>query len=57
MKVEVLVHCGKCLEPILSGEAFVCFKIPGKGGYLFFHCRRRAEDCWERHLIESANVQ
>jgi len=52
MKFGTNVHCGKCQGPIVSGEGYVCFKIPGKGAYLFFHCRRRAEDCWEAYLKE-----
>jgi hypothetical protein len=54
MKFGTVVHCGKCEQPIVSGEAwgFVCFKIPGKEGYQFFHCRIRTGDCWESYLKE-----
>ena len=46
--------CSKCGKPIAFGETFgfVCFKIPGKEGYQFFHSRFRAGDCWERYLKE-----
>ena len=52
MRFAAIVHCSKCKQPIVSGEGFgfVCFKIPGKEGYLFFHCRVRAGDCWEAYL-------
>jgi hypothetical protein len=47
--------CSKCQQPIASGEAsvFVCFKIPGKEGYHFFHCRFRGEDCWDAYMRDS----
>jgi hypothetical protein len=35
-----------------EGWSFVCFKIPGKEGYHFFHCRFRTGDCWEGYLKE-----
>jgi len=44
------VHCCECQQPIISGEEFVGFKVPGKDSYQFFHYRVRADDCWERHL-------
>lgn len=44
------MRCGECRQPIFSGEFFVCFKVPGKGIYEFFHCRHRAGDCWEGRL-------
>jgi hypothetical protein len=48
------VKCSKCEKPIVPGEAFgfVCFKIPGKEGYQFFHRRFRSGDCWEEYLTE-----
>jgi hypothetical protein len=46
------VHCGQCQQPIFPGEGFVCFKIPGKETYQFFHYRFRAGDCWEGRLNE-----
>ncbi len=54
MKFGTVVYCSKCQEPIVSGEAFgfVCFKIPGKEGYQFFHRRFRGGDCWEAYLKE-----
>lgn len=52
MRFAAIVHCSKCQQPIVSGEGFVCFKIPGKEGYHFFHCRVRAGDCWEAYLKE-----
>jgi hypothetical protein len=47
--------CSKCRQPIVSGAGFgyVCFKIPGKEGYLFFHRRVRSGDCWEAYMRES----
>jgi hypothetical protein len=55
MKFRTTVICSKCQEPIVSGTGFgfVCFKIPGKEGYLFFHRRFRNEDCWEKYMKES----
>ena len=44
------VHCGQCHQPILSGEEFVCFKVPGKETYQFFHYRFRIGDCWDGRL-------
>lgn len=53
MRFAAIVHCSKCQQPIVSGERFVCFKIPGKEGYHFFHCRFRTGDCWDDFLRES----
>jgi hypothetical protein len=55
VKVRTVIHCSKCLQPIVAGEgwAFVCFKIPGKEGYEFFHCRFRAGDCWDSYLQQN----
>ncbi len=46
------VVCSKCKQPIVSGQGFgyVCFKIPGKAGYHFFHRRFRTGDCWDDFL-------
>jgi hypothetical protein len=54
VKFRTVVHCSKCREPIRSGEGFgfVCFKIPGKEAYQFFHYRSRTGDCWEAYLTE-----
>ena len=54
MKFRTVVHCSKCQEPILPGEpfGFVCFKIPRKEGYQFFHNRFRSGDRWEFYLKE-----
>jgi hypothetical protein len=45
-------HCSQCHQPIFSGEGFVCFKVPGKVSYQFFHCHFRIGDCWEEHFNE-----
>ena len=52
------ILCGKCKQPIVSGEGFgfVCFKIPGTEGYDFFHRRSLGEDCWEVYLKDARNV-
>ena len=54
MKFRTVVYCSKCQQPIVTGEGWglVCFKIPGKNEYQFFHDRFRAGDCWERYLRE-----
>ena len=54
MKFRTVVYCSKCQQPIVMGEGcgLVCFKIPGKNEYQFFHGRFRAGDCWERYLSE-----
>jgi len=46
------IRCSQCQQPIAPGERFVSFKIPGKESYQFFHCRFRAQDCWEGHLTK-----
>jgi len=48
-------HLQQVPAAIVSGEGFgyVCFKIPGKEGYHFFHRRFRSEDCWEAYMRES----
>lgn len=55
MKFGTVVVCSKCKQPIVSGQGYgyVCFKIPGKEGYHFFHCRFRTGDCWDDFLRES----
>jgi hypothetical protein len=50
MEQATTVHCGQCHQPIISGERFVCFKIPGQETYQFFHYRVRAGDCWEGRI-------
>ena len=52
MERATIVHCGQCHLPIISGEGFVRFKIPGKETYQFFHYRFRVGDCWEGHRNE-----
>lgn len=51
MEFKTGVRCSKCQQLITSAE-FVCFKIPGKESYQFFHYRFRAADCWESYLRE-----
>jgi hypothetical protein len=55
MEFSTVVICSKCRQPIASGADFgyVCFKIPGKEGYLFFHRRVSSGDCWEAYMRES----
>jgi hypothetical protein len=53
MERKTVVHCCECRQPIIPGEDFVCFKVPGKETYQFFHWRIRAGDCWEGHLKQS----
>jgi hypothetical protein len=50
MERATLVHCCGCQQPIIRGEDFVCFKMPGSETYRFFHRRFRTGDCWEKHL-------
>jgi hypothetical protein len=54
VEFRTTVTCGKCKQPILSGQGFgfVCFKIPGKEGYRFFHRMFGGGDCWEAYLKE-----
>jgi hypothetical protein len=54
VEFRTVLHCSKCRQPIVSGQGFgfVCFKIPGKEGYQFFHCRFRTGDCWDSYLKE-----
>jgi hypothetical protein len=55
MEFKKVVVCSKCQQPIAPGEAsaFVCFKIPGKEGYHFFHRRFQSGDCWDAYMRES----
>lgn len=55
MEFRKAVVCSKCQQPIAPGESagFVCFKIPGKEDYLFFHRRLRSGDCWDAYMRES----
>jgi hypothetical protein len=55
VEFRAIVICNKCQQPIVSGEGFgcVCFKIPGKEGYHFFHRRFPGGDCWEVYVVES----
>jgi hypothetical protein len=46
------VECSRCHQAILPREGVVCFKIPGRDVYQFFHHRLRVGDCWERRLSE-----
>jgi hypothetical protein len=54
MNSRNVVYCSKCQQPIVTEEGCgpVCFKIPGKNEYQFFHDRFRAGDCWESYLRE-----
>ena len=54
MEFKTSVRCSKCQQLITSGEgpALVCFKIPGREVYQFFHYRFRVGDCWEIYLRE-----
>jgi hypothetical protein len=54
VKFRTVVLCSRCQQPIISAEnfGFVCFKIPAKEGYHFFHHRFRGGDCWEGYLTE-----
>lgn len=57
MKCRTTVNCSKCQQPLaLLGAAlgFVCFKIPGKADYLFFHRRFPGADCWEAYIKEKS---
>src|SRR6266480_4739038 len=56
MGQRTITHCCECRQPIISGEDFVCFKIPGKENYHFFHCRVRASDCWDRRLKQGRSM-
>jgi hypothetical protein len=47
MERKTIVRCCQCQRPIISGEDFVRFKVPGKETYAFYHRRFRVGDCWE----------
>jgi hypothetical protein len=55
VKFNVVLICGKCQQPIVSGQnfGFVCFKIPGREDYHFFHRRFPGGDCWEAYVRNS----
>ena len=53
MERKTIVHCCECRQPIIPGEDFVCFKVPGNETYQFFHRRFPVGDCWEGHLKQS----
>lgn len=50
MEREAIIHCSECRQPIVAGEDFVRFKVPGEGTYQCFHRRFNVGDCWERRL-------
>ena len=52
MERATIGHCCGCQQPIIRGEDFVCFKMPGSETYQFFHHRFRGGDCWDGHLSE-----
>lgn len=54
MPFGAVIQCSKCRQPIASGDGFgfVCFKVPGRKGYQFFHSRFRDGDCWDAYLKE-----
>jgi hypothetical protein len=58
MKSKTVIRCSKCQEPIVSGESvgFVCFKVPGRESYQFFHRRFRFGDCWDAYLKEGKST-
>jgi hypothetical protein len=44
MEPKTIVHCCECRQPIISGEWFVCFKVPIQKIYQFLslpNSRRR----------------
>jgi len=56
MERATLVHCCGCQQPIIRGEDFVCFKMPGSEAYQFFHRRFPTGDCWEKYLETRRNT-
>ena len=50
MEREAIIRCSECRQPIVPGEDFVRFKVPGKCIYQCFHRRFNAGDCWERRF-------
>jgi hypothetical protein len=53
MERATIAHCCGCQRPIIRGEDFVCFKVPGSETYEFFHRRFRDGDCWDGHLSDA----
>ena len=52
MEKAAIIHCSECRRPILLGEGFVRFKVPGQGAYQCFHRRCDTGDCWEKRLMQ-----
>lgn len=50
MQREAIIYCSECRQPIVTGEDFVRFKVPGQGIYQCFHRQFNAGGCWERRL-------
>jgi predicted RNA-binding Zn-ribbon protein involved in translation (DUF1610 family) len=50
MQPEAIIYCSECRQPIVPGEEFARFKVPGQGIYQCFHRRINAGGCWERLL-------
>ena len=50
MELNAIIRCCHCRRPILPGEDFARFRVPGEGIYQCFHRRFDAGDCWERRL-------
>ena len=50
MEREAIFHCSECRQPIVPGEDFVRFKVPGEDIYQRLHRQFSAEDCWERRV-------
>ena len=53
MERATIIHCCGCQRPIIRGEDFVSFKVPGSETYQFFHRRFRGGDCWDGHLSDA----
>jgi len=51
VEFRAAVTCSKCKQAIVSGQrfGFVCFKIPRKDSYRFFHRGLGGEGCWEAY--------
>lgn len=56
MEWKATIHCCECQQPIVPGEDFVRFKVPGESIYQCFHRRFNAGDCWERRLKQRIEV-
>ena len=54
MQFRTTITCSQCQQLIASaqGLGFVCFKIPGKEDYSFFHRMFAGSGCWEAYLKE-----